>query len=204
MFLYSLCKFRGPRVIKSRKKVFKPYRKIINNMITIKTIRELITVKPVIPELIDRELDHGEKMITVYGINKLLVRVEYRDKALYVEYRGLPINGKPMVFSQVMTINDILIKELLARGIYLYLRRNSRRITHRTLKDRGMTLWVIELRKLKIMDLTLYATIITINARDRRGNLANGKMIIAVSAVKVPFSKSLDKVLREIERWINA
>ena len=171
-------------------------------MITVKTIRELVTLRPINPELVDRELDHGEKILMLYGINKLLIRVEYRDKAIFAEYRGLPINGKPMVFSQVMTINDILTKELLARGIYLYLRRNSRRITHRTVRSYGKTLWVIELRKLKIMDLTLYTTIVVINARDRHGKLNNGKMVITVSRNRTPFSRDIDRTLREIERWL--
>ena len=173
-------------------------------MIMVKTIRELITVKPVVPELIDRELDHGEKILMLYGINKLLIRVEYRDRILHVEYRGISIDNKTMTFNQIMTLNDVLTKELLARGIYTFIRRNSVRITHRALKDRGMTLWVIELRKLKIMDMTLYTTIITINARDRHGKLNNGKMVITVSRNRTPFSKDLDRALREIERWINA
>ena len=173
-------------------------------MMYIRTIRELVTVRPINPELIDREKSLAENMITVYGINKLLIRVEYRDKALYVEYRGISIDNKTMTFNQIMTLNDILTKELLARGIYLYLRRNSRRITHRTVRSYGKTLWVIELRKLKIMDMTLYTTIVVINARDRHGLLSNGKMVITVSRNRTPFSKDLDRALREIERWLNA
>ena len=159
---------------------------------------ELIWIKPLKADVVVNERDKARSMILLYGINKMTVVVEYRDRMVY-EYVLTP----KLIHGKIYTLKDVLVNEFVSRGINAVLMRNAKIIKQNVVRANGKTIYIIQLLRTNIDGIKFYVTRVIENTPSKSG-LSDGKIVIAISTKKTPYDEELKSILWKIEKWINA
>lgn len=167
-------------------------------MSEIKTMTDIIWIKPVVRDITINERAKARSMILLYGINKMVTVVEYRDRMIY-EYVLTP----KLVHGKIYTLKDVLTNEFMARGINAVIMRNAKIIKQNVVRANGKTIYIIQLLRTNIDGIKFYVTRVIENTPGKSG-LSNGKIVIAISTKKTPYDEELKSALWKIEKWINA
>ena len=167
-------------------------------MSEIKTMTELIWIKPLKVDVVVNERDKARSMVIMHGVNKMVVVVEYRDRMVY-EYVLTP----RLVHGKIYTLKDVLVNEFISRGINAVLMRNAKIVKQNVVMVNGKPNYIVQLLRTNVNGIKLYVTRVITNVFGRNG-LNSGKIVIAISLRKTPYDEELKSILWKIEKWINA
>lgn len=176
---------------------------LIIDMVRVNNMVELMDIAPKNPTV---EL-HGEREMAKTFIkthNKVVVVVEYRDN-LISEMVMAYENGRMVSYGNVYTVNDLYVKQIMARGINWHVRRGII-VTQRVVKSHGKPAIVVQKLKMKIDGVNYNVLRVIINTVGVNGGLSNGKMVIAISPRKIgaPIYAEIRRLLTWIERWFKS